>query len=149
MYTSPLLAPIVQTERQNHGGTMGMQDSLDKLGGQQGMEGGIATIQKLFGANRMQDVMSKLSKKGMNQQVQSWVSTEPNQPISGGDLRPVMDPAMLNQVAKQHGMSPQEVCDLVAKALPEMVNQATPDGKMPSEDPFSKSMSGTKKKMKV
>jgi uncharacterized protein YidB (DUF937 family) len=126
-----------------------MQDSLDKLGGQQGQEGGIATIQKLFGANRMQDIMSKLSKKGMNQQVQSWIATGPNQPISGGDVQSAVDPAMLNQVAKQHGMSPQEVCDLVAKALPEMVNEATPDGKMPSEDPFSKGMSGMKKKTKV
>ncbi len=147
-YTSTLLAPIVQTERQIMGETMGMQDSLDKLGGQQGLEGGTATIQKLFGATRMQDIMSKLSKKGLSQQVQSWIGKGPNQPVSGEDIRPAVDPAMLNQMAKQHGMSPQEVCDRVAKALPGMVDQATPDGKMPSEDPFSKDMTG-KKKMKV
>jgi len=127
---------------------MGMQDSLDKLGGQQGQEGGMATIQKLFGCNRMQDIMSKLSKNGLSQQVQSWVAKGPNQPISGGDVRRAVDPGVLSQVAKQQGMSQQEVCDQVAKALPEMVNKATPDGKMPSEDPFSKSTSDTKK-MKV
>lgn len=131
------------------GETMGMQDSLDKLGGQQGLEGGMATVQKLFGATRMQDVMSKLSKKGLSQQVQSWVAKGPNQPISGDDIRPAVDPAMLNQMAKQQHMSPQEVCDRVAKALPEMIDRATPDGKMPSEDPFSKDMSGMKKKAKV
>jgi uncharacterized protein YidB (DUF937 family) len=126
---------------------MGFQDNLRKIGGQQGQEGGLATIQKLFGSSQMQGVLSKLSNNGLGQQVQSWVGKGQNQPISSGDVQRAVDPATLEQTAQQQGMSPDELSDHVAQALPEMVDQATPDGKMPSKDPFSEGMSGLKKMM--
>jgi uncharacterized protein YidB (DUF937 family) len=55
-----------------------------------------------------------------------------------------MDPAALGQVAQQAGMSPDEASNHVAEVLPQMVDQATPQGKMPAEDPFSKGMGAVK-----
>jgi len=128
---------------------MAMQDVLSKLGGQQGQQGGIATIQKLFGADSMQSLVSKLSSKGLGKQVQSWIGKGTNQPISSADVQRVVDPVMLEQVARQRDMSPEELSGYVAQALPEMMDKATPDGKIPSQDPFSQNMSGTKKAQKV
>jgi uncharacterized protein YidB (DUF937 family) len=126
---------------------MGFQDILHKMGGQQGQDGGLATIQKLFDTNQMQGVMTKLTNSGMGQQVQSWVGKGQNQPISGADVERAVDPATLQQCAQAQGMSPDELSNHVAQALPEMVDQATPDGKMPSKDPFSEGMAGLKKAM--
>lgn len=124
---------------------MEFQDILGKIGGQQGMDGGIATIQKLFGANQMQGVLSKLRSNGMGKQVQSWMGKGHNQPINGADVQRCVDPAMLQQCAQERGMSPKELCGLVAQALPEMVDEVTPDGKMPSQDPFAQGASAFKK----
>jgi uncharacterized protein YidB (DUF937 family) len=48
-------------------------------------------------------------------------------------------------------MSDEETCDHVAKALPDMVDQATPEGQMPAprEDPFSKGMDSVKHLLKL
>jgi uncharacterized protein YidB (DUF937 family) len=128
---------------------MEFQDILGEIGGQQGMEGGIATIQKLFGTKQMQGVLSKLRSNGCSKQVQSWISKGQNKPISGGDVQRSVSPAMLQQCAQEQGMSPKELCGLVAQALPGMVDEATPDGKMPSQDPFTEGMSAFKKMMHI
>jgi uncharacterized protein YidB (DUF937 family) len=128
---------------------MTVQDALGKLGGQEGQDGGLSTIQKLFGADSMQSMVSKLSSKGSGKQVQSWIGKGQNQPISSAEVQRAVNPAMLAQVAKQRNMSPDEVIDYVAQALPDMVDKATPDGKIPEQDPFSQNMSGMKKSLKV
>ena len=46
---------------------MGLQDILGKIGGQQGQEGGVATIQKLFGSDNMQGILNKLNSSGLSQ----------------------------------------------------------------------------------
>jgi uncharacterized protein YidB (DUF937 family) len=124
---------------------MEFQDILGKIGGQQGTEGGVATIQKLFGAKQMQGVLNKLRSNGCSKQVQSWIGKGRNQPISSADVQRAVDPAMLQQCAQEQGMSPKDLCGLVAQALPEMVSEVTPDGKMPSQDPFTQGMSAFRK----
>ena len=128
---------------------MGLQDSLNKLGGQQGQEGGIDTIHKLFGSSGLQGMMSQLNNSGLGKQVQSWVGHGKNQSISGSDVQQAVDPAKLQQAAQQQGMSTDELSNHVAQALPDMVDQATPDGKMPAQDPLSQGPSGLKKMLKI
>ena len=52
-------------------------------------------------------------------------------------------------MSDQSGMTPEDCSDHVAQALPEMVNQATPDGQIPSKDPFSKGLDAVKKTLKI
>jgi uncharacterized protein YidB (DUF937 family) len=46
-------------------------------------------------------------------------------------------------------MTPEETSDHVAKALPEMVNQATPEGQIPSSDPFTRGLDAVKNALKI
>jgi uncharacterized protein YidB (DUF937 family) len=128
---------------------MGVQDILGKIGGQQGAEGGVATIQKLFGSDNLQGILNKLNSSGLGQQVQSWVGRGQNQNISGTDIQQAVDPTTLQQTAQQQGMSPEELSNQVAQALPEVVDQATPEGQMPSKDPFSQGFSALRKKLNI
>jgi uncharacterized protein YidB (DUF937 family) len=124
-----------------------MDDVLGKLGGQQGQEGGLNSLTKLFSDNGgLQGIMAKLTSNGQGQQVKSWVGTGQNQPISGTDIKQALDDDSLAKVAQQAGTSPDKVSDDVAKALPQMVNQATPQGQVPEQgdDPFSKGISAIK-----
>lgn len=112
---------------------MGLQDVLGKLGGNRGHQGGIENVQQLFGGGGLQGIIQKLTSSGLGQQVQSWVGTGQNQPISGNDVKQVVDQNQLQQLAQQHGMSPDEYSHHVAQALPDMVDQATPEGMVPKQ----------------
>jgi uncharacterized protein YidB (DUF937 family) len=123
---------------------MGIEDILSMLGGQKGEAGGLASIMKLFGGNGnqagLQGLMSQLNSNGMGDQVKSWIGQGQNQPVSGEQIRQAVDPTVLNQVAEQAHITPEEASDKVAQVLPQMVNRATPEGQMPASDPFSKGL---------
>ncbi len=132
---------------------MGVLDQVTaRLGGQQGTDGGVASLQQLVkSSGGLHGLTSKLASSGLEQQVQSWVSHGQNQPVSGSQIKPAMDAGQVGSMAKQAGMSPDETCDHVAKALPDMVDQATPEGHMPApeNDPFAKSMDAIKRMLKL
>jgi uncharacterized protein YidB (DUF937 family) len=129
---------------------MGFLDDITaKLGGDKGQEGGIASLHKLVSSSGgLQGLTSKLTSSGLGQQVQSWVGTGENKPVSGAQVQQAVDPAQLNAMAKQAGMTPEETSDEVAKALPHMVNEATPQGQVPASDPFAKGMDAIKNMFK-
>jgi uncharacterized protein YidB (DUF937 family) len=117
---------------------VGIEDILAKLGGSQGEAGGLSSIMKLFNGKGLQGMTSQLSHNGMADQVQSWVGHGKNEPVTGSQIQQVVDPEALNKIAEQAHMSPQQASEQVARVLPEMVNKATPQGEIPSEDPFAK-----------
>jgi uncharacterized protein YidB (DUF937 family) len=128
---------------------MGFDDILGKLGGKQGQEGGLASMEKMFSSGGgLQGLTSKLTSSGLGQQVQSWVGTGDNKPVTGEQVQQAVDPKTLNQMASQAGMTPEETSEHVAKVLPDMVSQATPQGQMPKQDPFNKGMDHLKKMFK-
>jgi uncharacterized protein YidB (DUF937 family) len=127
-------------------------DVTAKLGGQQGQEGGLASLQKLVSSSGgLQGLTSKLASGGLGQQVQSWVGHGQNQPVSGSQIQDAMDPSQVHAMSQQSGMTDDETCEHMAKALPDMVDQATPQGQMPApqNDPFSKGMDKVKQLLKL
>jgi uncharacterized protein YidB (DUF937 family) len=127
-----------------------LNDIAAKLGGNQGQDSGLASLQKVFSSSGgLQGLTSKLSSNGLGQQVQSWVGKGQNQPVSGAQVQQAMDPKDLQHMSEQSGMTPEECSDHVAQALPEMVNKATPEGEMPSSDPFSKGLDAVKHALKI
>jgi uncharacterized protein YidB (DUF937 family) len=97
----------------------------------------------------LQGITSKLSDSGLGKQVQSWVGHGENQPVSGPEVRHAVDPETVHQMSRQAGMSPEDTSDHVAKALPDMVNHATPEGRMPDSDPFTKGVDEVKRVLKI
>jgi uncharacterized protein YidB (DUF937 family) len=110
-----------------------LNDTLSKIGGQKGQAGGMDAIVRLFGCSDMQGMMSALQSKGLGRQVKSWISTGQNQQVTAADIKKAADPAALRTMAKEQEMSPDELCDHVARALPHLVDQATPEGMVPQQ----------------
>jgi uncharacterized protein YidB (DUF937 family) len=110
-----------------------LTDTLGKIGGQQGQQGGVATITQLFGNEGLQGIVSTMRSNGMGKQVQSWIANGKNLPISGADVKRCVDPSALSKTAQQQGMTPDELADHVARALPQLIDQATPNGQVPKQ----------------
>ena len=127
-------------------------DIATKLGGQQGKEGGLASLQQVMNsAGGVQGITQKLSSSGLGQQVQSWISSQQNQQVSGQQIKDHVDPTHVQTMADQSGMSHEEVHDHVAQALPHMVDKATPEGQVPApqNDPFAKGVEVIKQLLKA
>jgi uncharacterized protein YidB (DUF937 family) len=123
-----------------------MNDLTTRLGGSQGADGGVAILHKMVrSSGGLQGLIWKLSRSGLGQQAQSWVGTGENQPVTGSQVREAMDARQLKVIADQAGMTPEETSDQLAKVLPVVVNQATPQGQLPDNDPFASGLEKVKR----
>ena len=112
---------------------MTLTDIFDKLGGEQGEQGAIAAIAQLFGARDLQGIVGTLQSEGMGRQVHSWIGNGQNLPVSGADIKKVVDPQQLAKAAQQEGASPEQLCEQIAQVLPGIVDKATPSGQVPRQ----------------
>jgi uncharacterized protein YidB (DUF937 family) len=127
----------VTTQSQQRGKTtvVNLNDTLNKIGDQKGQAGGIGidAIVRLFGARDLSALLAVLQSKGLGRQVKSWVSAGQNQQVSGADIKKAADPAVLRSMAKEQELSTDELADHVARSLPHLVDQATPEGIVPQQ----------------
>lgn len=79
-------------------------------------------------------LLQQLQASGLGDQVQSWISTGANQPVSGGQLSGALGGAggLLGQLAQQAGVSPVEAGNQLSQWLPQIVDRLTPNGQMPA-----------------
>ena len=80
------------------------------------------------GLNRL---MGGMQSAGLEDKARSWISGDANKPISPDEVKQVVDPAHIDDIAQQAGVSHDEAAALIAKTLPEVVNHVTPDGSLP------------------
>lgn len=108
---------------------------LSGIGGGEPIHGGmllsaaLGLIQKNGG---LDGVLERLRQNGLAAQADSWVGTGPNLAISPAELEQALGPQNMDRVAAQLGYSSAEAGSAMAEILPELVNQLTPSGQLPS-----------------
>jgi uncharacterized protein YidB (DUF937 family) len=80
----------------------------------------------------LQGLLAQMQRAGLGQHAQSWVGTGENMPISPDALSQIFGQGQLSQIAQQLGMSHDEAAGSLAQALPDVVNQMTPQGEIPA-----------------
>ena len=80
----------------------------------------------------LQKILGRLQQGGSSKG-QSWVSAGPNEPADADDIKAALDEQELAQIAQQLGVSEDEAAEAVAQVLPDVVDQATPDGELPDD----------------
>ena len=73
----------------------------------------------------------QLQQAGLGEQMQSWISTGPNLPVSADQLSQALGADRLGQLAQVAGLEPQALSQGLAQALPQAVDRLTPDGQLP------------------
>lgn len=111
----------------------------DILGG--GAAGGLGGILGgLLGGNAggalnggLRNIINDMQKNGQGHVAQSWVGNGPNQAVAPGDLANALGADDIDAVARQTGMSRDQLLAQLSQHLPEFVNQMTPDGRLPTD----------------
>ena len=98
-------------------------------------EGGLAGLVQMF------------NNKGLSEIVSSWVSTGPNLPISGDQVRHVLGEEEVQQLAAKAGVDPNVARSQLAELLPRVIDQLTPDGKIPEGSLMHQALDFVKNKL--
>lgn len=93
------------------------------LGAGQGSSGGLGAL------------ISRFESAGLGQHAQSWVSTGPNMPITGDQVSQAFSQNEINDWARQAGTTPETMREVLAQALPRVVDHLTPGGQVPAQTP--------------
>lgn len=112
----------------------GLSDLLK--GGLGGLLAGGAAGSILSGG--LGDLLRQFQNSGLGDTANSWVGRGENQPIGPNDLANALGADQLQMLQHQTGMSREELLDGLSQQLPQIVDQLTPDGRLPTEDEASR-----------
>ncbi len=76
-------------------------------------------------------LIRRFEEHGLDDVIASWVSTGPNRPITPEELRRILDPEQLSELARRAGLAMSRLPEALAALLPTVVDRLTPDGELP------------------
>ena len=82
----------------------------------------------------IQGLLAKFQQAGYADQVQSWISTGQNMPISADALAKVLGHGQIGSAAQNLGVDSSEAAGGLAAMLPHVIDQLTPQGAIPHDD---------------
>ena len=100
------------------------------LGGLLG--GGAASGTVLSGG--LGNLMKQLQDSGQSRAAQSWVGTGPNQKIAPDELAAALGNDTIDALTKHTGLGRADLLAGLSQHLPDLVNQLTPNGRLPTEE---------------
>lgn len=110
------------------GGLLGGLGGLMSGGGLGGLLG------ELGGAGALGALVDRFRQKGYGQAVSSWVQEGQNQPIAPHQVADVLGEPALNELQQRTGFSREQLLAQLAHELPQAINAATPEGRVPQSD---------------
>jgi uncharacterized protein YidB (DUF937 family) len=104
-------------------------------GGQKGdLAGGLQEL--LAKAGGLGGLLSQLQASGLDDKVQSWIGTGMNEQVTPGEIEQALGGDTVSSVAQRAGVSKDEAASGLASVLPQLVDELSPDGKLPDLGPI-------------
>jgi uncharacterized protein YidB (DUF937 family) len=76
----------------------------------------------------LEALLNQFRQAGHTQAAESWVGTGDNHPISAEQINSVIGHGKIAEIAQQAGISPEQMSQLLAQALPSLIDKLTPGG---------------------
>jgi uncharacterized protein YidB (DUF937 family) len=105
-------------------------------GGLGGLLGGAAAGSVLSGG--LSNLIKGLQNSGHGQVAQSWIGTGPNKEIAPDDLAAALGGDTLDALSQQTGVGRNELLAGLSEHLPNLIDQLTPNGHLPTEEEASR-----------
>lgn len=90
-------------------------------------------ILKFLQGGGLNKLLGNMQSKGMEDKAQSWVSKDVNKAITPQELEQVVPKEQIDQLAQQAGVPTQQAEEVLAQALPQVVDKVTPEGQVPQQ----------------
>jgi uncharacterized protein YidB (DUF937 family) len=86
------------------------------------------------------DLLKQFQQSGHGDVAKSWVDNAPSKAISSDDLAKALGGDQIETLMAHTGLSRQDLLAGLSQYLPQVVNQLTPDGRLPTEQELSRSL---------
>jgi uncharacterized protein YidB (DUF937 family) len=83
------------------------------------------------------ELLKQFQQNGQGEAANSWVGPGPNKQISPGDLASALGADQIDTLASQSGLSRDELLTGLSRHLPEVIDDLTPEGRLPTETELS------------
>jgi uncharacterized protein YidB (DUF937 family) len=113
------------------GGALGGGTGGSGMGGS-GMPGGMSGGSVLTGG--LGDLIRQMERNGHGDAARSWVGRGQNQRVSPEELEQALGPDNVDSLAQQAGIDRIGLLSGLSEQLPDVVDQLTPDGRLPTDD---------------
>lgn len=84
------------------------------------------------------DLLKQFDQSGQGDAARSWVSSGENVPVTPKQIENTFGSDIIDQIARQFGMDKSELLNGLSQELPKVVDQLTPDGRLPTEHELSR-----------
>jgi len=84
------------------------------------------------------NLIKELQESGQGRVAQSWVGAGDNEEIAPNDLARALGDDTLATLSQQTGLGRQDLLAGLSQHLPDLINQLTPNGRLPSEEEASR-----------
>ena len=98
------------------------------------MPGTIDEVKNLIRERNLDGLMQKLRQSGLEEQVSSWVAKGQNLPVVGEQIKKALGNEKVAQIATKLGITTEQAADDLARVVPEVVDEVTPDGELPTPE---------------
>jgi uncharacterized protein YidB (DUF937 family) len=98
------------------------------------MPGTVDEVKNLIRERNLDGLMQKLRESGMEKQVSSWVAKGQNMPVVGEQIKKALGNEKVAEIALKLGITNEQAADDLAQAVPEVVDEVTPDGEVPTQE---------------
>jgi uncharacterized protein YidB (DUF937 family) len=127
------------------GGFMSLLDKVTSMfGGAEGEQGQfISNVMKMLTDQQtggLAGLVKQFEEKGLNDIISSWVGTGENKAISSDQIQHGLGLERLQQLTEGLGFSVDEVKAKLAGVLPGLIDNLTPEGKLPEGSLLAKAM---------
>ena len=89
-------------------------------------------------------LLGKLREAGLGSQVDSWVGTGQNLPVSAQSILAALGQGRIAEVARSLGVDPQQAAEHLAQLLPQAIDHLTPNGQLPAEGAIAAALQALK-----
>ena len=98
------------------------------------MQAAMQLLSKDSAVGGLPGLISRFQAAGLGDVVASWVGNGNNQGLSGAQVEQALGSSILGQLAGQANMSNTDASNVLAQALPVMIDRATPKGQAEALD---------------
>jgi uncharacterized protein YidB (DUF937 family) len=109
----------------------GLKDKLTGSGTQSSLMESVIGLINNPETGGLAGLVQKFKDRDLGSAVNSWIGTGENQPVSGEQIQQVIGNEHIQQIAEKTGVSKEDLPDMLAGLLPQVIDKLTPNGNLP------------------
>jgi uncharacterized protein YidB (DUF937 family) len=122
----------------------------NEIAGTHGASGGIdnTLVNSVIGlindsqSGGLMGLVEKMTAGGLGEQVNSWISTGQNLPVTGNQIQAILGSSVVQEMAEKMGINSNDVAGNLARLLPLVIDHLTPDGQVASDNTLQMALTG-------